>query len=131
MFISQRIKRNAKFPREAFKTGVLDHDDALWASQQSDEYFEAKDSGIFLHWGATVECKDTTDMVAVADAQRAALLKLEPQFSALHNAGYAVHIAPKIGVRESRRIKGECVITVDDILNRVSLTIPLPMRGIL
>lgn len=119
MFISQRIKRNARFPRDAFKTGVLDNDDKLWATQQSEEYFESKDSGIFLHWGATVECKGTTDPVAVADAQSKALEKLKPQLRALHEAGYATHLAPKIGVRESRRIRGEYVITVDDILKGV------------
>ncbi len=119
MFISQRIKRDARFPRGVFNTGVLDNDDKLWATQQSDEYFESKDSGVFLHWGATVECKDTTDPVEVAVAQAKALEKLKPQLKALHKAGYATHLAPKIGVRESRRVRGEYVITVDDILNGV------------
>ena len=119
MFISQRVRKDAKFPLALFRTGVLDDDDTKWASQQDEAYFEQKDTGAYLHWGATVECKDTTDSVAVAEAQRIALDKLRPKLEALHEAGFSTWIAPKIGVRESRRIKGEYVITVDDILNRV------------
>jgi hypothetical protein len=119
MFISERVKRNAVYPRELFRSGMLDHDHKLWASQQTDEEFEKLDSGIYLHWGATIECPDTTDPFMVAEAQRQALKELRPKFKALHDAGYATHMAPKIGVRECRRIKGETVITVDDIINRV------------
>lgn len=118
MFISQRVRSDAKFPRDVFKTGVLDDDDRLWVAHQDDEYFEAKDHGAFLHWGATVECRDTTDPVLVAEAQRTALQKLIPKFEALHAAGFTTHVAPKIGVRESRRIKGDYVITVDDIFQQ-------------
>ena len=116
MYISQRVRKDARFPLEQFRTGVLDDDDRLWASQQDEAYFEKKDTGAYLHWGATVDCPDTTDPVAVADAQRTALEKLRPNLEALHDAGFSTYIAPKIGVRESRRIKGEYVLTVDDIL---------------
>ena len=116
MYISQRVRKDARFPLELFRTGVLDDDDRLWASQQDEAYFEKKDTGAYLHWGATVDCPDTTDPVAVADAQRTALEKLRPNLEALHDAGFSTYIAPKIGVRESRRIKGEYVLTVDDIL---------------
>ena len=116
MYISQRVRKDARFPLELFRTGVLDDDDRLWASQQDEAYLEKKDTGAYLHWGATVDCPDTTDPVAVADAQRTALEKLRPNLEALHDAGFSTYIAPKIGVRESRRIKGEYVLTVDDIL---------------
>lgn len=119
MYISQRVRRDAVFPKDVFRTGVLDDDDTMWVPHQDKEYFEKKDTGAYLHWGATVECKDTTDPVAVAEAQRIALEKLSPQLEALQKSGFSTYVAPKIGVRESRRIRGEYVITVDDILNRV------------
>ena len=119
MYISQRTRSDAEFPLEAFKTGVLDHDNVKWASQQTPQEFAEIDSGIYLHWGATVECKDTTDSVLVAEAHRQAIKKLEPQFEILRSAGYVTHVAPKLGIRECRRIKGEYVITVDDVLKGV------------
>lgn len=119
MYISQRTNSKAEFPREIFKTGVLDHDHEKWATQQSDEEFRRLDSGIYLHWGATVECTDTTDPVLIAEAQRAAMKKLAPQIEVLRKSGYETHLAPKIGIRECRRIKGEYVITVDDVINGV------------
>jgi len=119
MYISQRTRSDAEFPRHIFKTGVLDHDQEKWVTQQTEEEFRKIDSGIYLHWGATVECTDTTDPVLVADAHRRAMKKLEPQFEALNRAGYVTHVAPKIGIRECRRIKGEYVLTVDDVLKGV------------
>ena len=119
MYISQRTTSKSEFPRDIIKGGTLDHDDVLWASQQDDEYFRKKDSGVYLHWGSTVEVKDTTDPVALAEAQKEAIYKLKSHFEALHKSGYVTHIAPKIGVRECRRIKGEYVITVDDVLDGV------------
>mgnify|MGYP000146332879 FL=1 len=82
MYISQRTRSDAEFPRHIFKTGVLDHDQEKWVTQQTEEEFRKIDSGIYLHWGATVECTDTTDPVLVADAHRRAMKKLEPQFEA-------------------------------------------------
>lgn len=119
MYISQRTHSKSEFPKSFFKTGVLDNDNEKWVTQQSDEMFRKLDSGIYLHWGATVECKDTTDPIQVAEAHRMAVKKLKPQFDALQQAGYTTHLAPKIGVRECRRIKGEYVITVDDVIKGV------------
>lgn len=73
MYISQRTRSDAEFPRHIFKTGVLDHDQEKWVTQQTEEEFRKIDSGIYLHWGATVECTDTTDPVLVADAHRRAM----------------------------------------------------------
>lgn len=119
MFISQRTRSNTEFPREAFKTGVLLYDDAKWETHQTPEEAARKDAGIYLHWGSTVPVADTTDPIQVAQAQQEALIKLKPKFEALQKAGYTSHIAPKIGVRECRRIRGEYVITVDDVLKGV------------
>jgi hypothetical protein len=119
MYISQRTHSDSKFPINLFKTGVLDNDQFKWASQQTESEFRSIDTGIYLHWGKTIECSDTTDSVLVAEAQRQALERLDPQIKVLNKAGFVTHIAPKIGVRECRRIKGEYVITVDDIINGV------------
>jgi hypothetical protein len=119
MYISQRTKSSVEFPKEFFRTGVLDNDTPKWVPQQSAHEFREKDTGIYLHWGATIPCHDTTDPVQVAESHRLAYNKLAPQLNALHEAGYATHVAPKIGIRECRRIRGEYVLTVDDILNKV------------
>ena len=119
MFISSRTRRDARFPLEEFNTGVLDNDDKKWATQQTREYFENKDTGTYLHWGATVECPDTTDSVLLAEAQAKALKKLEPKLKALQEAGFATFLAPRIGVRETRRIKGDAAVKVDDVFNGV------------
>lgn len=119
MFISQRTKSDTEFPREAFKTGVLLYDDPKWETHQTPEEAAKKDAGIYLHWGSTVECADTTDPIQVAEAQHEAINKIQSKFSALQEAGYATHLAPKIGVRECRRIRGEYVLTVDDVLKGV------------
>lgn len=119
MYISQRTKGTAEFPRAAFKTGVLEFDSTKWETHQTDEEARLKDSGIYLHWGATVQCKDTTDPIQVAQAQQLAIKRLEPKFKALHDAGYVTHLAPKIGIRECLRVRGEYVLTVDDVLKGV------------
>lgn len=119
MFISQRTKSGTEFPREAFKTGVLLYDDSKWEKQLTPVEATQKDAGIYLHWGSTVQVADTTDPVQVAAAQMEALNKMQPKLEALQKAGYTSHIAPKIGVRECRRIHGEYVLTVDDVLKGV------------
>lgn len=119
MYISTRTRRDATFPLDKFNTGVLDNDDKKWATQMDREYFENKDTGAYLHWGQTVECPDTTDPVCLAEAQAEALRKLQPKLKVLNDAGFATFLAPKIGVRETRRIKGDTVIIVDDIFNGV------------
>ena len=42
---------------------------------------------------------------------------MEKHIKVLYDAGWAVQLAPKLGIRESRRVKGEYVLTVDDLFN--------------
>ena len=42
--------------------------------------------------------------------------RLQENLEIWHEAGYAVHLAPKLGVREVRRIKGEYVLTANDLI---------------
>lgn len=120
MFISERIKRNAVLPIEKMKSssGVEDnYKDWIRAADKEDMI--KRDAGIYLHWGKTVYCKDTRDSLLVAEAQRTALEGLEENMQILHEAGFATHLAPKIGIREARRIKGEYVLNERDLTNGV------------
>jgi hypothetical protein len=114
MFISERIRKDAIFP-VGFK-GSAAEDGYIGANRLSKEELERRATGIFFHWGQTVHVKDTRDPVQIAEAQGDCLEKYKNHFAQLHDAGFAVHIAPKLGVRECRRIRGEYVITANDVL---------------
>jgi hypothetical protein len=73
------------------------------------------DPELYLQWGCAVRCRDTRDPLALAEAHDAAYEAMAPQLQWLHENGYTVHLAPRIGVRECRRIRGEHVITETDI----------------
>jgi hypothetical protein len=75
----------------------------------------ARQAGTFLHWGCAVQCRDTRDPIALAEAQLDALAIMAPALDEMREHGYVVHLAPKIGVREQRRIMGEQVITANDL----------------
>ncbi len=114
MYISQRVRSDAVPPRRELLAGGLVEPNIGWV-QAGDESVARRGTGIYLNWGVTVTCEDTRDDQAVARAQRDALRRLEP-IQALHQeAGYAVHLAPRIGVREVRRVLGEYVVTANDL----------------
>ena len=117
MYISQRVRNDARFPIDSFKSGVLENDHRRWAQEQNREEFYRNNTGIFLHWGVSVFCKDTTDPVQVAEAQAKALAGQSKMMQDLQDAGCCGHLAPKSGIRECRRIKGDTVVTVDDLFN--------------
>ncbi len=71
--------------------------------------------GIYLHWGCAVECGDTRDPVELGKAQVEAMAAMEHDLALLRANGYAVYLAPRIGVREASRIVGEHVITENDL----------------
>jgi hypothetical protein len=75
-----------------------------------------RDCGIYLNWGCRVRCADTRDEAALAQAQRQALAEMADDLRLLRENGYAVHLAPRIGVREQRRVLGESVVTFVDML---------------
>ena len=76
----------------------------------------ARQAGIYLHWGCRVDCRDTRDPIALAEAQRHGLDQMRGQLDELRAHGYVVHLAPKLGVREQRRIMGEAVVTANDLI---------------
>ncbi len=75
------------------------------------EGFIERNTGIYLHWGGTVKCKDTRDDMELAKAQTQAMEKIMPDLEKLYASGYETHLAQRIGVRESRRIMGDFLIT--------------------
>ncbi|MDR0660826.1 MAG: FAD-dependent oxidoreductase [Prevotellaceae bacterium] len=120
MMISNRIKRNAILPVDKF-IGSSTVEDNLdhWVTVPDIPDMIRRDAGIYLHWGKTVYCDDTRDPQKLAEAQRKALVKLRHNMQMLHEAGYGVYLAPKLGVRECRRVKGEYILTSNDIAQGV------------
>lgn len=120
MMISERIKRNAVLPIDKMKgsSTVEDNLDS-WVRAEAKDAMIKRDAGIYLHWGKTVYCKDTRDPLELANAQHKAIEGLKENMAIMHEAGFAVHLAPKLGVREVRRIKGEYVLNANDLINGV------------
>jgi hypothetical protein len=73
------------------------------------------DPELYLHWGGAFAGYDTRDPISLAQAHAEAYEMLEPQLRELQENGYTVHLAPRIGVRECRRVVGEHVMTESDI----------------
>jgi len=111
MFVSQRVRPDALLPREELDHGMVEDDLNHWVKKEDVK----RKAGIYLHWGATVECEDTRDPLAVAEAQHSCLKTLIPNAKILLDAGFVMHLAPKLGVRETRRIQGEYVLTTNDM----------------
>ncbi len=80
------------------------------------EAARARDCGVYLNWGCRVRCADTRDDAALAAAQRTALDEMADDLALLRESGYAVHLAPRIGVREQRRVLGEHVVSFVDMM---------------
>jgi len=88
----------------------------------SKEWFDANpeaalraNPGIYLHWGCITVCRDTRDPIEVGKAQTSALQQMESDHALLRENGFAIHLAPRIGVRESNRILGEHVVRENDL----------------
>ena len=117
MYISQQIKPGKAFDMmklEHVKLGVLVVGANSWFSNDPEQALRVN-PGIYLHWGCAVTCSDTRDPIALARAQQEAFGRMERDHALLRENGYAVHLAPRIGVRESSRIVGEHVITENDL----------------
>lgn len=117
MFISERIKKDAIFP--AHFRGSAAEDGYVGANRLEADELERRATGIFFHWGQTVEVKDTRDPYAISEAHRWCINEYKERFQQLHDCGFATHFAPKLGVREVRRVKGEYVMTCDNIIEGI------------
>ena len=110
-FITQALVPGALLPWEKLRWKGMVEDNHGWLREPD----VARAGGLYLHWGGRFECKDTRDPVELAKTQAEALESLRNDFTEYHKAGYKVFLAPKIGVREVRRIKGEYVLAVDHL----------------
>ena len=116
MYISQRVRPGDTVNRNLIRPGAGFVDPGLgWANEHDPEY-RRRNTGIYLHWGSTVECADTRDSFALAEAQRAAWENVQGDLEVLRSAGYEPHFAPRMGIRECRRVMGEHVITQQDLV---------------
>jgi len=70
---------------------------------------------VHLNQAVRVECPDTRDPACVAQSYREALQRVSPQIRRMNERGVLVHVAPKLGVREARRVVGETVLTLNDL----------------
>ena len=123
MCIAQRVRKDAVIPLEKLMAakvgGGMEAGEKKWLHEAAAADVLKRDKGIYLHWGATVPVKNTFDPVEVSTAQVEAYKRLEKLIEIYYEAGYSVSVAPKLGVREVRRIKGDYVLTADDIINGV------------
>ena len=110
-FITQALVPGALLPWEKLRWKGMVEDNHGWLRQPD----VARAGGLYLHWGGRFECRDTRDPVELAATQAEALESLRNDFAEYRKAGYQVHLAPKIGVREVRRIRGEYVLTVQHL----------------
>lgn len=83
---------------------------ANFAKYNKDEY---------LIWGPSAECADTTDPFEVMKTRRELMAKLPEIAREWYAKGFQVtDIAPKLGVRESRRIVGLYTLKYSDVMER-------------
>ena len=69
-----------------------------------------------LVWGPSVVCEDTTDPVQLAKAQEEAFAMMPAEVERWRARGFFISsVAPKIGVRESRRVEGLYMLSFHDI----------------
>ena len=114
MYISHRLPHGDQdwIPR-GLESGYCTHGD------RHDPGAIARQAGTYLHWGCRVDCRDTRDPIALADAQREGLQQMQPDLDELRQHGYVTHLAPRIGVREQRRIMGDYVVTANHMFEGV------------
>ncbi len=113
MFISQRLGTTPFDMRKLKVVGMIDPGFG-WVGKGPDE-FVARGGGFYLHWGCALQCPDTRDELAVAATQQQALAMILPDLRTLRDNGFFAYVAPKIGVREARRIVGEYVLNENDV----------------
>ena len=114
MYVVQTLRPDAKIDFKSLSTVSMVKANLGW-KMQGQLAKQKKNTQAYLCWGATEHCKDTRDPLQIGAAQAAALAKAEDDISRLLEAGYATWVAPRIGLRECRRIVGDHVITQGDL----------------
>lgn len=122
MFITHRIKEEAILPfyennnpnGKKLLYGSVVEDLNGWIT---DAGYINRDAGTYLHWGVGLNGVNTRKETEVALAQEELFNKLNDRgdIKLIQEAGFAVEFAPRIGIRECRRIKGEFVMTTNEL----------------
>lgn len=113
MFFSQRLGTEPFDVSTLRIPGMIDPGFG-WVKKNPDE-FVSRDTGFYLHWGIALECEDTRDEQAVAAVYAEALEEIRLDIDTLWQNNFFVYVAPRLGVRETRRIVGEHVLTEHDL----------------
>ncbi len=114
MLVSQRLLPDAEIDLERV-TNPRDPGGGLIGREPMEE-IRKRNTGTYLHWAGTVRCSDTRDPVEVTRAHSRAMEKIGKDVTYLYQNGYVAHIAPKLGIREVRRIVGDKILTVNDLI---------------
>lgn len=115
-YITQRLNPGSMPKLEELKGGGFVEDKLNnWASAAYEQALKNK-RDIYLHWGATVSCDDTRDPIALGRAHVRALEMINHNAKVWYKCGFTVFIAPRIGVRECRRVMGDYTLTIYDML---------------
>lgn len=120
MYISHKLPGFKPFDMSKLENaslGVLPQED-VWFHADPQRAIAAND-GVYLHWGCRVECKDTRDSLEIGKAQQEALKLMERDHALLRENGYIVSLAPKLGLREIRRVKGLHVLSCEEVINNL------------
>jgi hypothetical protein len=120
-YITQRLSGTEMpkadlFAKPKIRAGFVEDKLYNWASAVYDDALK-NNCGMYLHWGATVSCDDTRDTTALGRTYMEALTLIKHNAKKWYECGYTINIAPKIGVRECRRVIGDYVLTLYDMLD--------------
>jgi len=116
MYISQRMGEAKPFDMRTLEASQLVRVVGAARGFKADpEEALRVNPGIYLHWGSRVMCKDTRDPVELGRAQTEALQQMARDHAVLRENGFAIHLAPRLGVRECSRIVGEHVVTENEM----------------
>ena len=114
MYISQKIREGAHLDFTKIKRGSPHESGLGWVKHNWDEY-KRRNTGTYLHWGYTVPNVDTRDPIALGLAYQKAIAGLQPDTARMMEMGFNVWFAPRIGVRECRRVVGDYVLRQQDL----------------
>ena len=117
MYIAERTYGTELPPLSEFREynrepGFVENKLHNWATALPEEYIK-RNTGQYIVWGTTLVCPDTYDLSQLGQTQQKAQELIEYNLQVWNRYGFSVHLAPKMGVRETARIVGEETITLE------------------
>lgn len=114
MYVAQALRSSARVDWKSLRTVSMVKANLGWKAQGALAK-ENKNTQAYLCWGPTIQGIDTRDPVQIGQAYTQALLEGEDDFARLLQSGFSVQLAPRIGLRECRRVVGQTMITLHDL----------------